>query len=131
MYPPLKEETTAPVRREEPPLDKVQLVVILEEQGRPVLVPGRGPHGLPQVGELCQRLVVVGSVLVVVALDQLAEHLLHFKLLGLLQTKGNHQNCLLCLVHLQFGNSLGPDRQICSSLTSTLEFNSANCSLSS
>ena len=131
---PLKVETTAPVRWEEPSLDKVKLVVILEEQSRPVPIPGWSPHGLPQVSQLCQRLVIVGPVLVVVALYQLPEHVLQLQLLRLLQTEGDHRHCwlvafLLSLVHLQYSRCRKPTKF--SLFTSTLEFNSANCSFSS
>merc|ERR550519_2485419 len=121
---PLKVETTAPVRWEEPSLDKVKLVVILEEQSRPVPIPGWSPHGLPQVSQLCQRLVIVGPVLVVVALYQLPEHVLQLELLRLLQTEGDHRHrWLVAFLPVEALNRFSaPDLSISSLLISMFSF---------
>ena len=73
---PLKENSQTSVWREESPLDEVELVVILEQEGDPVGVPGGGPHGLPQVQQLRQLVLVAAAVLGVVLQDKVTKCLL-------------------------------------------------------
>ena len=51
---PLEEYAETAVRREEAALDEVELVEVLEEERDAVGVPGRSPHRLPDVHELCK-----------------------------------------------------------------------------
>ena len=53
-YSPLEEYAETAVRREEPSLDEVELVEVLEEERDAVGVTGRRPHRLPDVHELCK-----------------------------------------------------------------------------
>ena len=65
---------------------------MFKEERDPVLVPRRRPHGLADVHELGDGVLVVVAVLRVVLQDEVLERLPEIDLLRLLQAKGDHRN---------------------------------------
>ena len=92
FYSPFEEDAETPVGREKPPLNVVELVEVLKEKGDPVGVAGRGPHGLPDVHELRDGVLVVVAVLGVVFQDEVFEGVAKVDLLRLLQAQGDHRD---------------------------------------
>ena len=89
---------TAPIRCEEPPLNKVQLVEILDEERNALTISSRSPHGLSQIYELCDRFLVVSKIFKIVILYEVSKRLPQIQFSSLFESQRDHLQHLLLSV---------------------------------